>query len=138
VLLLPDVAELVRDQVVGGARPWRAAEEDGALERVAVVASELRQPEEPRGDQKPDPVDPDRTRVVVEPIESRLRAVERCGGGAPSCSGAQGVVPRVPEPELDPDPEPLEPDCDSLPPAICGGSSAMYTLPSPAWPYEYA
>jgi hypothetical protein len=70
VLHLPDVAELVRDQVVGG---LRAPDEDRPHERVAVVALQERQAEEPRRDAEADAAQPDWAGIEVEPVEARLR-----------------------------------------------------------------
>jgi hypothetical protein len=77
VLHLPDVAELVRDEVVGRAAPDRPPEQDRPPERVALVAAELRQPEEPRRDEDPHALDLHGTRVEVEAVEPRFRALER-------------------------------------------------------------
>jgi predicted DNA-binding protein (UPF0251 family) len=70
VLHLPDVTELVRDEVV---RRVRAAKQDRPHERVAVVAAQARQAEEPGGVDDTHAVDPDRLRVEVEGVEPRLR-----------------------------------------------------------------
>jgi hypothetical protein len=73
VLHLPHVAELVRDEVV---RRVRAAEQDRAHERVAVVAAEAGEAEEPGRVHDAHPLDPDGPRVEVEPVEAVLRADE--------------------------------------------------------------
>src|SRR5712691_10492542 len=52
VLELPDVAQLVDDQVLV-LRPRRTPEQDRPVERVAVEAAEPRQPEEPGNDEDP-------------------------------------------------------------------------------------
>ena len=73
VLHLPHVAELVRDEVVGRVR---AAQQDRPHERVAVVAAQAGQAEEPGRVDDPHAVDPDRLRIEVEAVEPGLRADE--------------------------------------------------------------
>jgi hypothetical protein len=92
VLHLPDVAELVDDQVVAGLRDG-LAEEDGVPRGVAVEAPEPREPEEQRRRPQPDAADPDGLGVEVEPVQTRRGAREclgldaprpQAGGGAPA------------------------------------------------------
>jgi hypothetical protein len=71
MLHLPDVAQLVHDEVVGRVG---LAHEDRLVERVPVEATKPRQPEEPRDVEQPHVPDADRSRVQVEPVEPRLRA----------------------------------------------------------------
>ena len=71
VLALPDVAELVRDEVVGRVG---ALQQDRPPERVAVVAAEAGDAEEPGRDEDADAIDPHRLGVVVERVEAGLRA----------------------------------------------------------------
>ncbi len=73
LLALPDVAELVREKVV---RDVGALQQDRPPERVARVTAQERETEEPRRDDDADPVGADGCRVVVEPVEPRLRSVE--------------------------------------------------------------
>jgi hypothetical protein len=75
VLHLPDVAELVRDEVV---RDIGAAQEDHEVRREAVESAPGREPEEPRRDDDPDPPDADGAGPPVEPVEARFRADEWC------------------------------------------------------------
>ena len=74
MLPLPDVAELVRDEVVGDVR---VTEEDRPPERVAREAPEPRNPEEPGRDDDAHSSDRDRGGVVVERVEPGLRVLER-------------------------------------------------------------
>ena len=97
MLSLPDMAELVRHEIVGRVG---ALQEDRPPERVAVVAPEPRDPEEPWRDENAHAVDADRLRVVVERVEAGLgafdRGSERCAQpesagvstitGLPSCA----------------------------------------------------
>ena len=76
VLVLPDVAQLVGDEVVGGFGE-RLADEDQRTHLVAVEAPEPRQPEQPRDVQDPHVGQADRTWVEVEPVEALLGAGER-------------------------------------------------------------
>jgi len=69
MLHLPDVAELVGDEIVGDVV---GAEEDHAVERVSVEAAKPRQAEEPASGGEPDSVDAHRCRPPVEPVEPRL------------------------------------------------------------------
>src|SRR5689334_2064295 len=71
MLHLPDVAELVRDQIVAGLGP---AHEDDEVRRVAVEAAEPRQPEEQRRDDDPYAGDTHGAGIEVERVEPRLRA----------------------------------------------------------------
>src|SRR5262245_16042155 len=82
VLELPDVAELVRHEVLGRLRQ-RLPEEDHVPRGVAVEASEPGQPEEQGRDEDAHPVDAHRPRIPLEPVEPCLRPPERC-----SASGA--------------------------------------------------
>jgi hypothetical protein len=73
VLHLPDVAELVGDQVL---RDVGTAEEDHAVRREAVVALPGREAEEPRRDDELDAVDTNGPRPPVETVEASLRPDE--------------------------------------------------------------
>ena len=66
MLHLPDVAELVHDEVVWSVH---ATQEDDPVERVPVEASKPREAEEKRGHEHPNLLDPHRAWVPVEPIE---------------------------------------------------------------------
>ena len=74
VLHLPDVAELVDDEVFGRIG---VAHQDRPVQREAVEAPEPRQSEEPWGVEQPDLLRPDRSRIPVEPVEPRLGADDR-------------------------------------------------------------
>jgi hypothetical protein len=74
MLELPDVAELVRDQVVV---EDRVLQEDQVPRGVAAEAAEPGHAEDPGHDEDPDPAQVDRARVEAEPIEARLRSPER-------------------------------------------------------------
>ncbi len=74
MLSLPDVAELVRDEIV---RRVGALQEDRPPERVAVVAAEAGDPEEPWRDEDAHALDAHGLRVVVERVEAGLRAFDR-------------------------------------------------------------
>jgi hypothetical protein len=87
VLHLPDVADLVRDEVV---REISAAEEDQAVRREPVVTTPGRQAEEPWRDDDPDALDSNGTGPPVEMVEPLLRADEPWVGGAGS--GAQAMI----------------------------------------------
>lgn len=78
MLELPDVAELVDEQVV--VRLDGTAKQDQPPRGVAVEAPEPGQPEERGEDDDPHAVDPDRLRVPVEPVESCLRLFEPAYG----------------------------------------------------------
>jgi hypothetical protein len=75
VLHLPDVAQLVRDEVfVVGMRA--RAQEDQEVRRVAVEAPQPRQPEQPWRNHETHAREPDGPRVELEPVEPRLGADE--------------------------------------------------------------
>jgi hypothetical protein len=75
VLHLPDVAELVCDEVV--ARPLeRLPEHDRVPGGVTVEAVEPGEPEEPGPDEDANPVDPHPGWVEVELVEAGLRPLE--------------------------------------------------------------
>jgi hypothetical protein len=78
MLALPDVAELVREEVV---RWIGASQQDGAPERVSVVAAKSGDPEEPRRYADAEAIDAHRLGVVVERVETCLRAGERSRKG---------------------------------------------------------
>ena len=84
VLHLPDVAELVRHQVLRGVR---APEQDRPDQRVAVVAAQARQAEEPGRDDEPDASGPYWTRIERECVEPRLRARQARIGQEPTAGG---------------------------------------------------
>jgi hypothetical protein len=71
VLHLPDVAELVRDEVVGRVAP---PEQDRPDEHVAVVAPQAGEAEEPGRDDHADAVDLHGPLVQPESVEARLGA----------------------------------------------------------------
>ena len=79
MLSLPDVAQLVRDEVVRRPLAGAPAEQNCPEERIAAVAPEARQAEEERRGDDADALDADRARVELEPVEARLRARERRG-----------------------------------------------------------
>jgi len=74
VLALPDVAELVRDQVV---RQITSLQQDRAPERVADIAAKTREPEELGRDEDTDALDPNGLRIPVERVEACLCAQNR-------------------------------------------------------------
>ena len=76
VLQLPDMAELVRQEVVARLL-HRLLEQDQPPGRIAVEAAEPRKPEERRDDEDADALDADRLRVEVEPVEPGLRPAKR-------------------------------------------------------------
>ena len=76
VLHLPDMAELVGDQVAVREKGVRA-QKDRPVDRVAVEPANPWKPEEPRDDPDPDTPERHRPRVEVEPVEPELRAFER-------------------------------------------------------------
>ena len=73
MLSLPDMAELVRHEIV-----WcvGALQKDRPPERVAVVAPEPRDPEEPWRDENAHALDAHGLRVVVERVEAGLRSLD--------------------------------------------------------------
>ena len=75
VLHLPDVAELVRHEIVG-LRAGRLSEDDRPDERVPAIAPERWQAEERGRDNEADALDRDRTRVEVEAVEPGLRPLQ--------------------------------------------------------------
>src|SRR6185503_18081245 len=76
VLHLPDVAELMDNQVVGGLR-HRRPQHDRGVERVPVEPLEIRQPEKPGGREDADVSCPDRAWIEVEPVEALASPLER-------------------------------------------------------------
>src|ERR671919_2168602 len=89
VLHLPDVAQLVRDEVVGCPR---VLEQDRSPERVAGVAAEAGDPEEPRRHKDANALEPDGPRVVLEPVEPGLRSGQRRGDLSHYvCAGASTI-----------------------------------------------
>ena len=76
VLSLPDVTQLVRDQIV---RRVALLQHDRSPERVAEVTAETWDSEELRGDNEADALDANGLRVVVEAVEPCLRANEGRG-----------------------------------------------------------
>ena len=76
MLALPDVAELVGDEIV---RRVGIAHEDRPPERVAVVAPEARDAEEPGSDADPDAIDPYGLGIEIERVETGFRAREGAG-----------------------------------------------------------
>ena len=76
MLHLPDVAELVDEQIV---RRVTAAQQDRLVERVPVEAAKPREAKEPRRLDDPDPLDRYGARIPVELVEPRLRSAQ-CSG----------------------------------------------------------
>jgi hypothetical protein len=76
VLALPDVAQLVGDQVVARAGDGLVAQDDRPPERVPAVAPHLRQPEERRRDDDAHAAGAHGRRIGVEPVEARLRPLD--------------------------------------------------------------
>jgi len=76
VLVLPDVAQLVRHEVVGDGGE-RAREQDQVAHVVTREAPEPRQPEEPRHVQDADALQSERLWVERHPLEARAGARER-------------------------------------------------------------
>src|SRR3954468_8091402 len=104
VLHLPDMAELVADQVV--ARPFDGlAEQDGVPGRIAVETAEPGEAEEARPHEHPDAVDPHRRRIELQAVEPGLGPRERGRDGrslahaadhrALQVLRAQGTLPAV-------------------------------------------
>ena len=85
MLALPDVAELVGDEIVGGVV---VPQEDRPPERVAPVPTKPGEAEEPRGDDDPHAVDLDGLRVPAERVETGLGALERGGAALGAQLGA--------------------------------------------------
>jgi hypothetical protein len=79
VLHLPDVAQLVRDQPFGDVA---ATQEDDEVGREPVEAAPRPEAEQPRRDDDPDVLDPDRARPPVEPVEALLGSNEARVGNA--------------------------------------------------------
>ena len=75
MLHLPDVAELVRDEIVAGSLE-RLSQHDRVPGGVAVEAVEPGEPEEPGPDEDAYALDPHRARVEVEQVEAGLRPLE--------------------------------------------------------------
>jgi hypothetical protein len=73
VLHLPDVAELVHEQVVRG---LCAPEQNRPPKSVALVATKARQAKDPRDDNEANAVEQHGLRVEIEPVEARLRPLE--------------------------------------------------------------
>lgn len=73
VLQLPEVTELVGDEVVGGVA---TPDQDRPEERIPVVAPETGDAEEPGRVHDPGPLDPDRLGIQPELVQPRLGADE--------------------------------------------------------------
>ena len=71
MLHLPNMAELVRDEILGRRGGW-FAQDDRPPGGVAVEASEPRESEEPWPDEDPDVLDAHRLWVEVESVEPSL------------------------------------------------------------------
>ena len=87
VLHLPDVAELMHDEVV---RHALRAQQHPDVKREAVEARVVRQPKEPRCHEEPNVVDPHRVGPPVEAVEALLRSDEprvRLSTQAPRTTG---------------------------------------------------
>jgi hypothetical protein len=90
VLPLPDVAELVSDQIVGGSRARWPAEENCAPQGIAAVPPHPRQPEEERRDEDAHSLDANRAWIQGEPIQPRLGPPQRRASlGTQRASGAR-------------------------------------------------
>src|SRR5579864_5451697 len=76
VLHLPDVAELVRDELLVGEQP-AGPKQDRLPRGVAVEAPEPREPEEPRDDPDPDAAERHRLRIEGQSFEPLLRSRQR-------------------------------------------------------------
>jgi hypothetical protein len=79
VLHLPDVAELMRQQVIGPSRIDWIAENDRAPEGVTAVTAKSRQSKEQREHDHPHALDPDSLRIERERVEAPLGTRERGG-----------------------------------------------------------
>ena len=99
MLHLPDVAQLVRHEVVVAARSVGVAQEDRGVRRVAREAAEPGQTEQPRRVHEPDPVDADGARVPVEPVEAGLRGDQ--GGMRPGTGSRYPEASRPARPGFD-------------------------------------
>ena len=78
VLSLPDVTELVADEVVvRGTRSGRILQQDRPPQCVTAVAPEVREAEEQGGDEEPDTVELHGPRIESEPVEPRSCPLER-------------------------------------------------------------
>jgi hypothetical protein len=73
VLELPDVAELVDDEVLVHPGPLQQDEMPGG---IAAEAPEARHGEQPRHDDQPDAVEVDRHGIERKPVQPRLRPPE--------------------------------------------------------------
>jgi hypothetical protein len=73
VLHLPDVAELVYQEVVRG---LFALEQDRPPERVAAITAQAGQAKDPWDDDETNAVEPHGLRVEIEPVETSLRPLE--------------------------------------------------------------
>jgi hypothetical protein len=73
VLHLPDVAELVYQEVVRG---LFAPEQDRPPERVAVITTQAGQAKDPRDDDDANAFEPHDLRIEIEPVETSLRPLE--------------------------------------------------------------
>src|SRR5581483_6346579 len=101
VLHLPDVAELVAEEVVGRLLE-RRPQEDRVPGGVAVEPAKPRQPEERRPHVHADAVDPDRRGIERQPVEPRLRPFEGPPGAVvahvPAILAAAGRVAALSQP----------------------------------------
>jgi len=73
VLHLPDVAELVDQQVVRG---LCTPKENRPPQRVTVITTHAGQEKDPRDDEHVNAVEPHGLRVEIEPVEAGLRSLE--------------------------------------------------------------
>jgi hypothetical protein len=80
VLHLPDVAELVRDEVLVREEAV-VPQQNRPPRRVAVETMKPGEPEEPRHDEDADMLDSDRFRIQVEAVEPSLGPLERGAAG---------------------------------------------------------
>ena len=80
VLHLPDVAELVHDEILGRIP---VTHEDRSVQRESVEAAKPRQAEEPGSAKQSHLFHADRLRIPVEPVEPRLGADDQGIGHPP-------------------------------------------------------
>jgi hypothetical protein len=89
MLHLPDVAELVGDEIVTCPTD-RLPQRDQVPGGVAVEAPEPRQGEEEGPDDDANTVDSDRSRIEIEPVEASFGPLEGKARGAPAIQGSIG------------------------------------------------
>ena len=97
VLHLPHVTELMADQLIVLGQ-LRRAQQDQVPHRVAVEAAKPRQSEQPADNDDPDVIEPDRTLVQREWIQTRLGADQRGTIVRSRVSTRAGAVQAISEP----------------------------------------